>query len=394
MYEQYFDDYVNSPDRKLKLQYKHFFAVKRSLECRTKALGICVFVCRGCGETKEIRRSCKHRFCGHCGGAATYQWAEKTLRTLMDIPHHHIVTTLPKSLRNLSKMNKDVVHDALFKISAAIIKDWFEENENIQIGIVSVLHTAGSDLKYHPHIHMIVSRGGKNIETGKFINIEGDYLCPQRELGKSLKNRMTEELCKLYREGKLRIYKKLKSEGDFRKWLESGKEKHWIVSIQKPLDDINQIVGYVGRYTKRASLSEYKIKAIQPNIVFEFNDYKNTPRGQAPVKGIISLEPDQFLDKLLQHVPNKNYKIVRYFGLYNSRNKKNIPDSFKLQADKIKTEFPLDYDWGAFENLRKSFLKAGKEDPIFCQNCQETRILAFVYFKNKIISLLDFEDSS
>lgn len=291
-------------------------------------------------------------------------------------------------------MNGDVVHDALFRISAAIIKQWFEKNKNIRIGIVSVLHTAGSDLKYHPHIHMIVSRGGKNIDTGKFTRIEGDYLCPQRELGKSLKNKMTDELCKLYTEGKLVIHKKLKSGTDLRKWLEKGKEKHWIVSIQKPLDDINQIIGYVGRYTKRACLSEYKLKEIKPDIVFEFNDYKNTPRGQAPLKGIISLKPFEFLDKLLQHVPNRNYKMVRYFGLYNARNKNDIPDSFRLPGNKIITIFPDDYDWGIFENLRKAFISAGKEDPLFCQYCQKQRILAFVYFKNKIINLLEFDDSS
>jgi hypothetical protein len=312
----------------------------------------------------------------------------------MDIPHHHIVMTLPKYLRKLSKMNKDKIHDVLFRVSAKIIKDWFLENKNIQVGIVSVLHTAGSDLKYHPHIHMIVSRGGRKKGTSQFISIKGEYLCPQRELGKNLKSIMIKELCRLYREENLIIYKKLKTEVDLRKWLESGKEKHWIVSIQKPLDDINQIVGYVGRYTKRACMSEYKLKEITPNIVFEFNDYKNTPRGQAPVKGIVSLNPVQFLDKLLQHVPNKNYKMVRYFGLYNSRNKNDIPDNLKLPADKIKIEFPDDYDWGTFENLRKAFIRSGKEDPLFCSHCQKDRILAFILFKNKIINLLEFQNSS
>lgn len=291
-------------------------------------------------------------------------------------------------------MNRDKIHDALFKTSAAVIKDWFEKNKNTQIGIVSVLHTAGSDLKYHPHIHMIVSRGGRKIGTSQFNKIKGEYLCPQRELGKSLKNRMIEEVCKLYREENLVIYKKLKSEIELRKWLKNGKEKHWIVSIQKPLDDINQIVGYVGRYTKRACLSEYKLKEIKPNVIFEFNDYKNTPRGKAPVKGIISLKPFNFLDKLLQHVPSKNYKMVRYFGLYNARNKNDIPNNFKLQNDEIKTEFPDDYDWGIFENLRKAFISAGKQDPLFCQHCQKHRILAFIYFKNKIINLSEFDDSS
>ena len=98
----------------------------------------------------------------------------ESLSRLMNIRHHHVVVTLPKSFRKLSKMNGDKLHDELFKCGAKVIKDWFEEHHNLRIGIVSVLHTAGSDLKYHPHVHMIVSRGGQDLTTGEYRELKGN----------------------------------------------------------------------------------------------------------------------------------------------------------------------------------------------------------------------------
>ena len=163
-------------------------------------------------------------------------------------------------------------------------------------------------------------------------------------------------MLELYNEGNLKIYKKLKDGASFKRWMKKQKEKYWIVSIQDPLEKIEEIIGYIGRYTKRACLSEYKLLEIGETIRFCYNDYKNSKRGEKPLESEISMGYVEFLDKLLQHVPNKGYRMVRYYGLYNSHYLKKIPSEFKLeQKAPIKIEEPEGYDWGEYEALRKSY---------------------------------------
>ena len=403
IYELYFSDYIRSENRELRLRDKHFTAVDKSISCRTKKLGICEIVCRGCGEVKEIKRSCKHRFCGHCGSWSTNRWADKTLKRLLNIPHHHVIMTLPKAYRKLSKMNGDKLHDALFRSSAMVLQSWFKERYNLKVGIVSVLHTAGSDLKYHPHVHMIVSRGGRELEGENYRQVKGNYLCPQRELGRRLRELFMKELMILARGGQLRLYRRTKTLAEFKGWMEQMSMKHWIVSIQEPLADVKQIVQYVGRYSKRACLSELKILSIEEGISFKYNAYKNTPRGSKPQVGICRMDSVEFLDKLLQHVPNKGYKMVRYYGLYNSVHLKNIPCSWKLSPQEmesislegLETEMAIERieETEPYAAWRRVMILSTGVDPMQCPYCNELRVVYQMVYETKTIVLYE-EDTS
>lgn len=325
------------------------------------------------------------------------KWANEMLSRLLNVPHHHIVTTLPIRFRALSKINGDTIHNILFQSSAKAIKDWFDFKYGLKVGIVAVLHTAGSDLKYHPHIHMIVSRGGLNPYSGTYQFPKGQFLCSQRSLAQKFKNVFIQNLMIEYRKGNIKVHKKIHNEKLFKKWLDFNPKKHWIVNIEKPLDDIEQIIGYVGRYTKRACISEYKLQHIDQNkIQFLYNDYKNTPRGQKPLQSIREYTANKFLDLLLQHVPNKGYRMVRYYGLYNSAYLSQIPQQFKKEmSDKSQMDIEQKEDWGEYEALRKSFLRAGKKDPLFCYHCNKDKKLVYIEFKNTIIYNHNlFDDSS
>lgn len=391
IYEMYFNDYIKSSDRKLFLKEKHFEAVNKAKSCGSDKLGIAVFCCIGCGDTTYVTRSCKHRFCAKCGNAETQRWAEQTLSRLLNIKHHHVITTLPKQLRFIAKDNGNLIHDLLFNISAAIIKSWFFHKHGILPGIVSVLHTAGSDLKYHPHIHMILSAGGLNLSTKEYQIIEQDFLCQQQFFGKQLKIKFKQALTKLHKKGKLKVPKRLADPRSFKNYLFQIKQKNWIVSVQNPLEDVYQIVAYVGRYTKRACLSEYKILEISPNIKFKFNDYKNSKRGQKPIQAVRTMKPNEFLDFLLQHVPDKRYRTVRYYGLYNSRYLNRIPADRKIEKPAINQAL-LALQFDEFELYRKAFIKAGLEDPLFCKSCKQDKVFYGVRYKNNF--QLIYDDSS
>lgn len=382
IYGTHFQNYLKSKDRKLHIGSKHLKAVNKAMSCRTSILGIAVYSCEDCGETVHIHRSCKHRFCGRCGAADTMKWAENTLRSLMNIKHHHVIFTLPKCFRFISKLNGNKVYNMLFKHSAEVIQDWFKAKHNLRCGIVSVLHTAGSDLKYHPHVHMIVSAGGQDLTDHSFRVLKGNYLTRQQFLGKKIRKRFNESLVKQYVKGQLILSKAIRHELAFKKWLAKSNTKPWVVSIQPALEDVHQIVGYVGRYSKRSCISEYKIIQANKIVKFKFNDYKNTPRGEKPKKGIRQMSSVEFLDALLQHVPNNRFKMVRYYGMYNSYYKDEIPNELKYQGP-LEPEVIFDegIEWGEYEYLRKSQILRGKPDPLYCVCCQRSMTLQYFDYR-------------
>lgn len=393
IYDLYWQDYFKSKERKLWLKDKHFEAVNKSRVCGTDKLGIAILACTECGDITSITRSCKHRFCARCGNADTNKWARATLSRLINDKHHHVVTTLPKQLRHLADKNDNLIYDLLFKVSAEVIKSWFKSKHNLFPGIVSVLHTGGSDLKFHPHIHMLVSGGGKNIDSNEYKMLEKNYLCDQQFLGRQLKIKFCQALFKLYKKDKIKVHASLEKNNKFIKWVLNIKQDQWIVSIQKSLNDVQQIVGYVGRYTKRACLSEYKIEAIKPNIKFRFNDYANSDRNAKPIEAIKEMKPFEFLDTLLRHVPDKRYRMIRYYGLYNSRYLNKIPKQLKLTEQKIPDQAIKELEGKEFELYRLAFIKVGKPDPLYCQMCKKDKVLVGIQYKDKFIEV-DYEDSS
>lgn len=386
--DSYWEDYYRGNDRNLYLEEKHFKAVNQMRSCRTSRMGIRKFICEGCLRAHYMYRSCKHRFCNRCGVVETYRWANQTLGHLLEMKHHHVVMTLPSSLRGMSSRNGDLLHDLLFRKSSEVLKKWFQSTHGIECGIVSVLHTSGSDLKYHPHVHMIVSGGGMN---GAFAEeLSGVYLCSQRSLANAFRRAYLKGLLSLYEKGELEGVSK--DRASFFKWLGSVNKQQWIVSIQRPLRDVSQIVGYVGRYTKRSCMSEYKLESIdEGKIRFRFNDYKNTPRGEKAVEGMRQMSSGEFLDALLQHVPEKGYRMVRYYGLYSSRKYSEVAEEYKAKPrEEEEWESPDGEEWGEFGAYRQRQLKLNGKDPLYCNECERVyRDVGKVYYPPCI-----YEDSS
>jgi Putative transposase/Transposase zinc-binding domain len=329
--ELYWTDYLAAQERKLYLLDRHFLAINCIKACRTATMGGVALVCPDCGEVHYHFHSCGHRFCPTCGVFATNKWAKNVLSQLPNIKHYHIVFTLPAKLRHLSRRNGDKLHHLLFVIAHKVLQEWFEKH-GLKCGIIAVLHTAGSDLKYHPHVHLIVSAGGQDLKTGEIIELKSDYLTSHKYLANKFRFYFNQALIELYDNNHLTVRGEYLKRAYFMNFIKSLNEKAWIVGIEKPLKDATDIVRYVARYTRRACISEYRIQTIDNGkIVFTFNDYKNTPKGQyPPVQGLCTLTYVQFFDRLLQHVPTPGFQAVRRYGLYTGQNLKTIPPQYKL----------------------------------------------------------------
>lgn len=388
--EKFFVPYTKSSRRNLFLEDKHFHAINNIRKCRTKELGYTLYACEDCGEAHYIYRSCGHRFCPTCGIINTNKWAAKTLANLLNIKHHHVVVTLPAWLRPIARRNNKLIYSMLFKASWLVIKNWFKYKYNIEPGVISVLHTAGSDLKYHPHIHMIVTGGGINHDNNNNNNdlqlLEGDYLFDHKWFRGRFRWEFQQLLIKAFDKNELKLPYHLEKRPFFLAFIKKNNKKDkygWIVSVQAPLQDASSIVKYVGRYTKRACLSEYKIQAIERDFIsFNYNDYKNTPKGEKPKIATIKLHYAQFFDRLLLHVPDKGSRNVRYYGIYSTSKMKHLPE--KLKANRVNhlqnvnnQELELPSFEGDWESYRLEHFKIYGKDPLSCQYCK--RPLTYIH---------------
>lgn len=150
-FDLWWDDYIQSPSEFItEEQYKAVSAIR---SCRTEALGVDHYVCDSCGEITKVYHSCKNRFCPTCSWKDTLDWAKRIEKQMLDIPHRHVVFTLPHQLNGLIKANKGLLLDTLYKTTAATIKDWMGYKYKLTPGIISVLHTFGEKKDFHPHIH-------------------------------------------------------------------------------------------------------------------------------------------------------------------------------------------------------------------------------------------------
>lgn len=365
--------YQSHPKRKLVLLPKHFEVLNKISVCRTSVLGGVMYACKGCGQAHFIHRSCKHRFCATCGIKDTNRWAEAVLGNLLNIRHSHVVVTLPAWLRGISQRNGNVLHNLLFSSLKTVLLDWFSQKHGIEPGLVMVLHTAGSDLKYHPHVHCIVSFGGIETESGKVKVLKTNFLINQKFLCARFRHVFQGGLISAFDKGNLEVPEHLAERKYFMGFLRRNNEKDWVVNIQEPLSDAMSIVRYVFRYAKRACVSERKIEKIEGGLItLRFNDYKNTPKGEKPKQGYVTLDYVGFLDRLLQHVPEKGYRQVRYGGIYEGRKRKDLPAEWKVA---VAEEASLEEATGEFWQYRKDAKKYDGRDPLWCDICQQEMVL-------------------
>ena len=329
-FDQNWDAYVKAPQEYIcPEQYKAVSAIRA---CRTEALGIDHYVCGECGEISKVYHSCKNRFCPTCSWKDTLDWADKMKGQLLDLAHRHVVFTLPHQLNNLIKDNKAVLLDILFKAAADSIKDWMGHKYKLIPGIISVLHTAGETKEFHPHIHMIVSWGGINKNhfpegiKGEYINygfIQTKFRC-----------RFEDKLVGLYDKGNLS--QKFKNRIDFMRFIKRVNDKQWRIHFEPAIKIPSEVIRYIGRYSKRACISEHKITNIDREyITFKHKDNKDLDHNGKPIVKELTLHYNEFFPRLLQHVPLPYFRLVRYYGAYAARTKAMLKEKYPVYQEKI-----------------------------------------------------------
>lgn len=363
-FDLWWDEYCKHP--KHFIQPEQYKAVRDIRSCRTAALGIDIYTCPQCGETTEVFHNCKNRFCPTCSWNDTVRWAEKVKGNMLNIPHRHVVFTIPHQLNSLIIRNKFILLNTLMQTSAEALKDWINYKFDLQPGIISVLHTAGEQKENHFHTHMILSWGGidKNRTVqqikGKYVNY--DYLKSK------FRGMFEKRLIDLFDSGKLEH--DFKDTIEFKRFLLRINEKSWIIHFEDPMDTPADVIRYIGRYSKRACLSEYKITQMEGEIIgFRYKDYKSKDYFGHPIEKERVLNYRDFFPLLLQHVPLPSFRLVRYYGIYSNRG--HIPREYFSEIE----DTPINW-----KSLQQS--ETG-QDPLLCQKCNVLKTYSYSIAESK-----------
>jgi hypothetical protein len=301
-------------------QLKVMSAIER---CRTAALGGHVARCENaaCGHTLISYNSCRNRHCPKCQAAASRRWLADREAELLPVPYFHVVYTLPSKLRDIAYQNKHVVYDLLMKAAAettlAIAAD--PKRLGARIGITAVLHTWGSALTHHPHVHMIVPGGGLALEGARWVAARSDFLVHVNVLARLFSGKMLAMLIHAHDAGHLKFFNRhagLADKKTFKRFLAPLRRIKWVVYCKAPFAGPEQVLRYLSRYTHRVAISNRRLVAADDSsIAFRWKDYRvNGPRRWKTMR----LHPHEFIRRFLLHVLPKGFHRIRHYGLFAS----------------------------------------------------------------------------
>jgi Putative transposase/Transposase zinc-binding domain len=314
-------------------QMKVMSAIER---CRTAALGGHVARCEGCAHTVIAYNSCRNRHCPKCQGTAAKEWLAAREADLLPVGYFHVVFTLPAAIADIAYQNKAVVYDILFTASAETMTVIAADPKHLgaRIGITAVLHTWGSALTHHPHVHMIVPGGGISPDGSRWVSSRPDFLVHVKVLARLFRGKFLAMLIDAHSAGRLKFFNThlgLADKRTFKKFLAPLRRIKWVVYCKEPFAGPQQVLRYLSRYTHRVAISNRRLVAADDGSVsFRWKDYRIEGPGRWKT---MTIAPHEFIRRFLMHVLPKGFHRIRHYGLLASANRAaNIARARELLA--------------------------------------------------------------
>lgn len=285
--------------------------------CRTAALGGHVAACDACGREHVAYNSCKNRHCPKCQGSAARDWMAAQGADLLPVEYFHVVFTVPTAVAEIAFWNKAAVYNLLFRASAQTMATIAATPRHLgaRIGMTSVLHTWGSAMTHHPHIHMVVPGGGLSPDGARWIACRRGFLLPVKVLGRLFRRLFLEGLAALHREGRLRFFSVRAGLADpaaFAAHLVPLRRADWVVYAKPPFGGPEQVLAYLSRYTHRVAIANSRlVSADALTVAFTWKDYRAPERRR---QRVMRLATDEFIRRFLIHVLPDGFHRIRHYG--------------------------------------------------------------------------------
>ncbi|WP_297505791.1 IS91 family transposase [Ferrovum sp.] len=296
-------------------QFKVMSAIE---QCRTAALGGHVLRCDACDTVEISYNSCRNRHCPKCQAKAAQRWLDARQADLLPVEYYHVVFTLPAPISAIAYTNKAVIYRLLFDVAAETLATIAADPKHLwaQIGITLVLHTWGSALTHHPHVHGIVPGGGLSPDGERWIACRPGFFLSVRVLSRLFRRRFLEELEKAHHAGQLRFFGEHDGLADataFVRWLAPLRKCEWVVYAKRPFAGPKAVLAYLSRYTHRVAISNRRLVSLDDRgVTFRWKDYR--ARGRTRHK-TMTLAADEFMRRFLLHVLPGGFHRIRHYGL-------------------------------------------------------------------------------
>jgi hypothetical protein len=297
-------------------QLKVMSAIER---CRTAALGGHVARCQECDHTLIAYNSCRNRHCPKCQGAAAKAWLADRAAELLPVPYYHVVFTLPAPIADIAYQNKAQIYAILFKATAETLLTIAADPKHLgaRIGLTAVLHTWGSALTHHPHIHCVVPGGGLSLDGARWIACRPGFFLPVRVLSRLFRRLFLEQLAAAHAAGRLHFFSAhapLADRHAFAAYLAPLRKIEWVVYAKRPFAGPGAVLAYLSRYTHRVAIANSRLIACDDNgVTFRWKDYR--AKGRERMK-VMTLASDEFIRRFLIHVLPGGFHRIRHYGLF------------------------------------------------------------------------------
>ena len=285
--------------------------------CRTASLGAHVLRCTECKVTEIAYNSCRNRHCPKCQSGAARRWLDARQRELLPIEYYHIVFTVPAEIADVAFQNPAVVYNILFKAASETLLTIAADPKHlgVQAALTAVLHTWGSAMTHHPHLHCIVPGGGLSINQKRWISCKKGFFLPVRVLSRLFRRLFLEQLQQTYETGLLEFHasmSSLENSNNFNKYLAPARQREWVVYAKRPFNGPEAVLRYLSLYTHRVAISNSRlISADRQNVTFKWKDYriKNRARNRT-----MTLRTDEFIRRFLMHILPDKFHRIRHYG--------------------------------------------------------------------------------
>ena len=292
--------------------------------CRTGALGGHVLRCEDCSHTQIAYNSCRNRHCPKCQGAAAKEWLAAREAELLPVPYYHVVFTLPAQIADIAYQNKAAIYDLLFTASAETMTTIAADPKHLgaRIGLISVLHTWGSTMTHHPHVHLIVPGGGISLDGKRWVSCRPKFFLAAPVLSCLFRGLFLHKLLAAHRAGRLTFFgahAHLNNTRAFAAYLAPLHKTKWYVYGKRPFGGPKAVLAYLSRYTHRVAISNSRlIAADTTGVTFRYKDYRIKGPGRYKT---MTLKPDEFIRRFLIHVLPNGFHRIRHYGLLASGTK-------------------------------------------------------------------------
>lgn len=331
--ENYYRSHQLTPE-----QHKAIHAI---VNCRTSVLGGHIEQCEQCHAIQYAYHSCRNRHCPKCESFKAAQWLEDRQAELLPVSYFHVVFTLPHSLNNLIHYNKRVLYNLLFESAWETLKKLGKDPKRLggEMGMLSILHTWGQNLSPHNHVHCIVP-GGALKPDGTWISTNG-FLFPVKVLSRFFRGTYVSKLRILYQKNQLKLPDQLAESGNvqaFDQLLNELMNQDWVVYAKPPFAGPEKLLSYLGRYTHKIAISNYRILACdEESVTFKWRDYSDDNKEK-----IMKLKPEEFIRRFLSHVLPDGFIRIRSYGFLanacKAKKVKAIQQQLNYQAPSHSTE--------------------------------------------------------